>query len=56
MELPIFQARDTFAEAALRLGTLHKVSGPDELEQIAALWQIAYELDRIAAVMEESHK
>lgn len=58
-ELPIFGARDTFAEAALRMGSIGKRGVSQDtatVEQVAALWQIAFELNRIASVLEEVHK
>lgn len=52
--IALFGNRATWSKAAERL---EASIGNDERGELAlALWQIAYELDRIAAVLEEAHK
>lgn len=63
MKYSLFGSRVTFAAAADRLEGLLYIAeqgglsaAPEGAEQAAALWQIAFELSRIAAVLEEAHK
>lgn len=55
--LSLFGSRTTFSEAFKRIE--QAATNPDQplaAETTRALWQIAYELDRIASVLEEVHK
>jgi hypothetical protein len=63
MEFPQFSKLSAFDEAHTRLSMMERTARGNELdqdrvavEQLAALWQIGFELSRIAKALEESQK
>jgi len=54
--IALFGQQTTFADAHDRLRAVEHEAPVSDTEKAAALWQIAYELDRIASALEEAHK